>query len=342
MRVIECDNSWQEAWDVFVREYAIDSGMLQSWQWGGYVAQQGKEVLRLAIVDDQDVIILVAQIIVQPLKFGKCYFYIPRGPVIKNSGEMILFPQLQQSQPALQLLFTELQTLSKKYRAVFLRFDPPWEDDDTSHTILKQRKLSYSGQVQPQQTLVIDLSVGEEQLLSQMKSKTRYNIKVAQKNGVEIDEGVQYVDDFLSLTAKTASRNKISVHSQVHYRQLVDFLYTTGSGNLMVAKYQGEVIVANINMWHSDCFTYLHGASDYHHHNKMAPYLLQWEAMRLAMAKGYKKYDFWGVDEKKWPGVTRFKQGFAPSQELTRYIGSWDRVYQHLWYTIYMIVRKFI
>jgi lipid II:glycine glycyltransferase (peptidoglycan interpeptide bridge formation enzyme) len=342
MRVIECDNSWQEAWDIFVRECAVDSGMFQSWQWGEYISQQGKGVVRLVVVDDQDAIMLVAQVAIYPLKFGKKYFYIPRGPVIKNAGEIILFPQLQQSQPALQLLFTELEKLAKKHHAIFLRFDPPWEDDNSSQTILKQWHFSYSGQVQPQQTLIIDLARSEEELLQSMKPKTRYNIKVAQKNGVEIDHGVQYLDDFLSLTAKTADRNKISVHSQAHYRQLVDWLYTTSGGNLMVGKYQGEVIVANINMWHGEQFIYLHGASDSRHHNKMAPHLLQWEAMRLAMSKGFKKYDLWGVDEKKWPGVTRFKQGFAPSQELTRYIGSWDRVYHYLWYTIYSAVRKFI
>ncbi len=342
MRIIECDNSWQEAWGAFVREHAVDSGMFQSWQWGEYMSQQGKLVVRLAVIDDADAIVLVAQVAVQSLKFGKNYFYNPRGPVLKHSGEIILFPQLQQSQQALDLLFTELKALAKKHHALFLRFDPPWEDDDASHTILKKWKFSYSGQVQPQQTLVIDLTHTEEELLTAMKPKTRYNIKVAQKNTIEIEEGVQCLDDFLSLTAKTASRNKISVHSQTHYRQLVDWLYATGSGNLMVAKYQGEVIVANINMWHGDCFTYLHGASDYHHHNKMAPYLLQWEAMRLAKSHGCTRYDLWGVDAQKWPGVTRFKEGFAPSQELIRYVGSWDRVYHHLWYTIYMIARKFI
>jgi lipid II:glycine glycyltransferase (peptidoglycan interpeptide bridge formation enzyme) len=72
----------------------------------------------------------------------------------------------------------------------------------------------------------------------------------------------------------------------------------------------------------------------------MAPYLLQWEMIKYAKSKNFKFYDFWGADEKKWPGVTRFKSGFAPKQDFTLYVGAYDYSFNKLLYQIYGIIKK--
>jgi lipid II:glycine glycyltransferase (peptidoglycan interpeptide bridge formation enzyme) len=70
----------------------------------------------------------------------------------------------------------------------------------------------------------------------------------------------------------------------------------------------------------------------------MAPYLLQWHAIRLGKARGCKFYDFFGIDEDKWPGVTRFKKGFGGDVKI--YPGTFDLIFSQAWYGIYSWLRK--
>jgi len=104
---------------------------------------------------------------------------------------------------------------------------------------------------------------------------------------------------------------------------------------LFAAEYQNKIIAANIVIFHGERATYLHGASDYEYRNFMAPYLLHWEVIKYARDHGFTEYDLWGIDEKKWPGVTRFKRGFGGKE--INYIGSYDYVFQPFWYAMYKV-----
>jgi lipid II:glycine glycyltransferase (peptidoglycan interpeptide bridge formation enzyme) len=69
----------------------------------------------------------------------------------------------------------------------------------------------------------------------------------------------------------------------------------------------------------------------------MAPYLLHWQIMKEGKSSGYKYYDLNGVDEQKWPGVTRFKLGFGGA--IINYPGTFDLVFNKTWYNVYKILR---
>lgn len=344
MKVILGDNLGQKKWDEFVTSNSSDFGLLQSWGWGEFIKKTKKQenkkirnqrsgiILRLMVVEtghvpsvSREQILAVVQIIKQPLKLGKSYFYIPRGPIIRRDGESI--------SKILDLLLGEVQELAKKENCIFLRLDPSWQEN-----YLDNKNLKFVGQVQPKQTLILDLDKIEEELLAGMKAKTRYNIKVAQKHGVEIIDGPEYFEDFWRLMQKTSSRQEIVPHIKDYYQKMLESL--GDSIKLIVAKFDQKIIVANLVVFFGDWCVYLHGASDYQYRQIMAPYLLQWETIKLAKQAGKKYYDFWGVDQDKWPGVTRFKTGFAPKQKFTKYIGAWDEVYSKFWYTIYNLLKK--
>ena len=167
-----------------------------------------------------------------------------------------------------------------------------------------------------------------------MKPKTRYNIKIAEKHRIKIDQGKEYFEDFWELMKKTSKRDQFVSHPKEYYLKMSDFM------EIMVAKYEDKVIAANLTVFFGDWCVYLHGASDYNFRDKMAPYLLQWETIKKAKKQGKKHYDFWGVDEKKWPGVTRFKTGFSPKTGFAEYAGAWDEAYASLWYGLYKLIKR--
>jgi len=182
---------------------------------------------------------------------------------------------------------------------------------------------------------MLDLKKSKEELLSDMHQKTRYNIRLAKKKGVEIIEGgADDFDDFWNLINKTADRDRFRIHTKEYYKKMlsVDFV------KIFFAKFAGKIIATGIFSFYGDTVTYMHGASDNEHRNVMAPYLLQWELITRAKEKGFKYYDFYGIDDKKWPGVTRFKKGFGGFEK--RYPGTFDMVFSQIWYNVYNILRK--
>ncbi len=288
------------------------SQFLQSWQWGKFQEKVSDKIWRLGI-EDKDKIVEAATIIKKQLPIGKNYFYCPRGPVGQATG----------------LLFDEIKKIAKGERVMFLRFDPVLKITDYS--------VVRTIDVQPKKNLILDLSKGEEELLNNMHQKTRYNIRLAKKKGVKIlKKGIDGLKKFWQLLGITSDRDKFRTHGRSYYNEMLklDSNFIT----LFLAEYKNKIIAANVVSFFGDTVTYMHGASGPEHRNVMAPYLLQWQVIKLAKNKGYKYYDFYGIDEKKWPGVTRFKKGFGG--EEINYPGTFDLIFDSSWYKVYKMVRK--
>jgi lipid II:glycine glycyltransferase (peptidoglycan interpeptide bridge formation enzyme) len=148
-------------------------------------------------------------------------------------------------------------------------------------------------------------------------------------------------EKFWRLMRATTKRDKIRSHPKDYYLKQLSF-FRGGSDfvetKLFLAEYQNRIVAANIIVFFGKTATYLHGASDYEYRHLMAPYLLQWEQIKEAKRHGYEIYDFWGIDEERWPGVTRFKLGFG-GREI-EYVGAWDYVFQPMWYRAYKMAKK--
>jgi len=192
--------------------------------------------------------------------------------------------------------------------------------------------------------LLLHLGAGEEEILSQMHQKTRYNINLAQKKGVEIAIDNCAVKDFLQLLKKTEKRQQISMFSEKYFTNILQIPFV----KLYTAKYQGHIIAANIMVFFGGVATYLFGASDYEYRAMMAPYLLQWQAIKDAKAQNCRQYDFWGAApgnatgrETNWAGFTRFKMGFSPGAQLTEYLGTYEKAYSPIALGIYRFLQKF-
>ena len=306
----------KEIWNQFIIQNK--GSFLQSWQWGEFQKLLNRKIWRIQADN------LKALVIKYDLPLGKNYLYCPMGLVTEDN---------------LNSFLEEIKEIAQQEKSIFFKIEPcrsPRSDLYQKGLIFKQSQK----QIQPLKTVILDITKSEQELLSQMHQKTRYNIRLAQKKGVAIEISNSESQIFLDLLEKTAKRDKFHLHPRKYYEKMLDVLGKEGMVKLILAKYQNQIIAANLVCFFGQTAIYLYGASDYNFRNLMAPYLLQYQTILQAKELGYKYYDFWGIDEKKWPGVTRFKRGFN-GKEVT-YHGAFDLVFKSSWYRIYNIARKIL
>lgn len=297
----------------------MESNFLQSSEWEEIQRGQGRKIWRVC----------GALVVRHDLLLGFNYLYAPR-PAIDFKSEKIFF--------------AEAEKLAQKERSIFLKIDPV----RAFQFLPQEKKTSFS--LQPCETIVCDLTQSEDGLLKSMHKKTRYNIRLAEKKGVQIINQKSGItgrgndgDVFWRLLKETAERDGFHLHEKEYYRRLLEVRSDFFSNELFFAEYEGKPIAAAlINFYRSltsgeSIATYLHGASISAHREVMAPHLLHWRIMQEAKKRGFVRYDFWGIDEDRWPGVTRFKKGFGG--RTVAYPESFDIIYRKNYYQVFSFLR---
>ncbi len=249
---------------------------------------------------------------------------------------------------------------SKKVRSGVLRWDLPYyfhyQDTDVSEKSEKKEALQIEqnsvrktspetmseicerdlrciglikspGDVQMRHTLVMELMQSEEELLSQMKPKCRYNIRLAQKRGVQID--VCSVEDFYTLHQQTGIERGISVRSLSYMRDICA-LFGKDSCFCLGAYVNKRLVASIMVLQYKGSATYLFGGSNHEGQQTMANYAIQWEAIRHSKSQGADLYDFFGLHphKQRYAGITRFKKMFGGI--LLERMGCWDIVQRPL------------
>lgn len=302
------------AWDSFVTAHG--SHFLQSWDWGELQQRLGRTIYRLTVGENS--LTGVALVIEQPLPFGLCYLYCPRGPLAVDAV-------------AADLLWTKLHELARQRRATFVRCEPP-----TPVTMLSDAVRTVDRQ--PMHTMVLGLTKTTEDLLTAMHPKTRYNIGLAERKGVTVYTSTNSddIDTCIRLLNDTYRRAGIRLHPNEYYRKLLT-VQGKMTVTLYLAEYEHKAVAANLVYRYGTTTTYTHGGSDYTARALMAPHLLQWQQIRDAKASGATTYDFWGYDEKRWPGVSRFKAGFNGT--VLVYPGTFDVPVSPVRYQVYRLAQ---
>ena len=179
-----------------------------------------------------------------------------------------------------------------------------------------------------------------------MKPKCRYNIRLAEKKGITV-RAWDDIPAFHEMMTVTGGRDKFGVHSQEYYQRAYELFHPKGTCELLVAEFEGKPLASLMVFANGKRAWYVYGASNDQERNRMPTYLLQWEAIRWAKARGCDEYDLWGVPDENeealeaqfesrhdglW-GVYRFKRGFGG--EVKRAAQAADRVYNPLLYWLY-------
>ena len=199
--------------------------------------------------------------------------------------------------------------------------------------------------IQPPDTVIVSLKENEEDILGRMKSKTRYNIRLAFRKGVIVEKaGVEALDEWYRLYEVTALRDKITIHSKSYYRKIFelsgDSFLPKGKPEIALFKavYNDQLLAGIIVAVYGSRATYLYGASSNEHRNLMPAYALQWEAIKYAKEKGCVEYDLFGIPPENdhdhpMSGLYRFKTGFGGN--ILHRPGCWDLPLKPVVYRVY-------
>lgn len=330
----------QLSWDDFLAVHPRGH-LLQTPSWGALKSAFGWES-QLVPWRDGERFTAGAQVLYRWLPGGRflTVAYVPRGPVLNwdEPGQV-------------RSILTAVTDEARLRHAVFVRIEPNLQDDERSGPDKLLEEMGYrpvDRSIQPRRTIVVDIAGTEDEIIGRMKQKTRYNIRLAARKGVTVRQGGRAdLDAFVLLMQATGSRQDFGVHSPDYYRVAYDQFAASGRVGLLLAEYRGRPLAALMVFTLGKTAWYLYGASTNEERQRMPAYLLQWEAMRWARARGCTQYDLWGVPDEDeetleagiadrseglW-GVYRFKRGFGG--RLIRWAGAYDRVFNRPLYWLF-------
>ncbi len=311
--------------------------VLQSYEWGQFKAQYGWKPLRLLLEEDGSVQAAASVLRRKFPHLPLCIMYVPKGPALDYGDN-----ELQQR------VLSALQDVARHHHAIFIKIDPDVCLEDHSPpatqvitTLDSQGWQLSSEQIQFRNTIIIDLAREEDELLKAMKSKTRYNVRLAERRGVKVRLGaLADLPLFYEMYVETSSRDEFIIRPFAYYRHAWQAFIEADLAHLFIADYEDRPLAGLILFRFGNKVWYMYGASRDLHRNLMPNHLLQWEAMRWAKAQGCTVYDMWGapavLDESDplW-GVYRFKEGFGG--QFVRHIGAYDYPVSHFLYQFYTV-----
>jgi len=312
------------AWDRFV-EGTPGTGFMQSSWWVEFRNFCGFENFGLTLTDGEDV---VGGAVVLKYEYaeGRCFYYIQDGPVLPSDPDI--------AADAFGALIAAIDDLRMQESAVVshLRMEPQWSSLPAFVSGFREIAPLTDHYLEARDTRRIDLRASEAAILAQMKPKGRYNIGVAQRHGVSVieDTSAQGLADFQRLYEETAERQRIEPKPPDYFEELMSAAGADGHGSLFFAEHRGTRLATALVLFFGERATYFYGGSSDRDRHVMAPYLLHFEIMRKAKARGHLWYDLWGVappddPDHPWCGFSAFKAKFGGT--LIRLVATLDYVY---------------
>lgn len=274
--------------------------------------------------------------------------YIPYGPTL-NPGEENQGQFLEELSESLRP-YLPSKCLMLRYD---LLWESPWAKDDAyfdthgnwsgpPRKANQEIRLNFDTQnwnlkkantnILPSDTVFIDLRKDEQQLLKEMKAKTRYNVRLARRKGVEVRKAdMADLEIWYALYRETCQRNRIYLNDIDYFKAVLGTpasdVRSPARVELLIAEIGDRPLAAMFLVFVGKRATYLYGASATRHREYMASYALQWAAMKQAKQRGCTEYDMFGVAPHPDPshplyGLYRFKIGFGGN--IFHRMGCWD------------------
>jgi peptidoglycan pentaglycine glycine transferase (the first glycine) len=320
----EIRSGTQAEWDGWLWGSPGGGHVLQSYEWGEFKRRLGWRPIRLVLERDGKVVGLGQFLAYNTAPVPGVLLYCTKGPWLPWDEE-----------EAVRTFFEGVRAVAGREGAHTVKIEPEvLEQHEDVKALLGGigfRKARYD--LNQKTTLVVDLSLPEEELLARMRSKTRYNVRLAARKGVEVVEPdfEEAWEIFYEWMKATSARKEDYVlrRPRDYLRGVMGAMHEAGQGHLFLAKHEGTPLAGMYVFTFGDKYWYMYGASSDEKRNLKPNYLLQWEVMRWARERGLTHYDMVGVpkaedlDESSslW-GVYKFKEGFGG--EIVDSLGCFD------------------
>lgn len=331
-----------ETWRHFVMQHPHGT-LLQTQEWGQLKADFGWDWKLVSVnpaAPEAGALLLIRRWLLSRLA---TIAYVPRGPVVTWTDSALT-----------QAVISATEAAARRQHALALWLEPELEDTPAHRALLERLGyLPVSHTIQPPRTLIVDLHGEEAAILTQMKQKTRYNIRLAERKGVTVRQGtLADLPTFYALLQQTGKRDAFGIHTAAYYRRAFEIFAPLNQVALLIAEVEGEAVAALMVFALGQKAWYFYGASSDLHREKMPTYALQWAAMRWAKAHGCTSYDLWGIPDADeatleaefasrsdglW-GVYRFKRGFGG--RVVRFVGLWEKPLHPLYPPLIRALRR--
>ena len=308
----------------------------QSIEWSKVKTSWKREVILAE--DSSKKIIGSLMVLIRKIPIFGNIMYSSRGPICDIHNIEVL-----------KQLTEGAKLLAKKYNAIVLTIEPDIKSDDTAFRNIMQElgyqikddAKNFREEIQPRYVFRLDTKgKTEDEIFKNFHSKTRYNIRLATKKGVTVKEGTREdLKEFHKIMVTTGIRDGFITRPLEYFERMYDCLGPEHI-KLLMAYYEGKPISGVIPIMYGNKTWYLYGASSNEHRNLMPNYLLQWEMIKIALARKSDIYDLRGVPgiADNSNGLYRFKKGFGA--EYTEFIGEVYIPFKPLTYKLYKISEK--
>lgn len=320
-----------------------NASFTQAWFYGEWQEAMGRKVRRFEIHDNSETVGYF-QLIKYPLPFGKNILYIPHGPI---------FCQGYEGQADFLKIFHEkLMQIAIEESAIFIRFDLPDRSFSEDGFIINKhfKKVPsyahHSVYFQPKYEWILEIDKPENELLSGIPKKNRYDIRYAENKGVtmEIIENnlVSYLEIFYDLMEKTANRGNFNLHPKEYYENVLMNCEKNNNAFFVAAKHNSILVAMNFILIFGETAYVVFGGSDGKFKNLRAPRLVYWKGIITAKDRGCKIYNFGGVSSgsgyESYEGISEFKKGFGG--KMLEHPDSYDLMIEPFWRWLYILRKK--
>jgi lipid II:glycine glycyltransferase (peptidoglycan interpeptide bridge formation enzyme) len=300
------------AWDAFVAASSAPT-FLQATPWAIVKRPNGWRSARI-VVDGPGGPVGAQVLVRHPRPLPKGFGYAARGPI--TTGPL--------DAAALGAFTDAARRAAGGLGIAHLRIDPELEDPDGAvAAALRELGWRPAPEIQPQSTRIVDLTRPEEELLADLRKKTRQSLHRAQDDGCTVTTaGRDRLPDFHRTLAGTMDRVGLPFRTVGFFRDLWDAYAPAGHAMLLLAETpDGKVVSGTFLVGCGPRIVALYGGTNAEGRKRNAKYLVNWEALRRAKAAGYQLYDLWGLPNE---GITYFKAGWGGRE--VHYVGAWDLV----------------
>lgn len=329
-------DAWKE-WDAFL-ERRPHAGFMQSSWWIDFRSTCGFEHFGATLRDENGPVGGAVVLRFQHTE-ESCFYYIQDGPVLPadpSDAEAVFDAVLD---------VVEERRKTEPCVVSHLRIEPRWPDLPEFVRGFRRIPPLADHYLEARDTRCIDLRPGEAAILAQMKPKDRYNIGVARRHGVSIVEDISErgLNDFLTIYEETATRQGMEVKPADYFEALLALACPGHDASLFFAEHEGVRLATALVTYFGPRATYFYGGSRALNREVMAPYLMHFEIMRNAKARGHEWYDLWGIAPPNqpahpWQNFTAFKAKFGG--EEVHLAPTLDLVFDHAAYDRYMTIEN--